>query len=77
MRGDSHISTDRSRLSHARLSALMHIRPSKKTTETFDLWIETANRRLSQGQGDASAASSSSTMQETEAEEDSEEDCTY
>lgn len=68
----------------------MHIHLSKQTTETFDpkqavdLWMETANRRLNQGQGGASAASSSSTMQEAEAEdsggdteEDSEEDCTY
>lgn len=75
----------------------MHIHLSKQTTETFDpkqavdLWVETANQRLSQGQGAASAASSSSTMQEAEAEdsggdseensggdtEDSEEDCTY
>ena len=80
----------RSRLSHARLSALMHIHLSKETTETFvskqavDLWMETANRRLNQGQGSASATSSSSTMQEAEAEdsggdaeEDSEEDCTF
>lgn len=68
----------------------MHIHLSKQTTETFDpkqavdLWMETANRRLNQGQEGASAASSSSTMQEAEAEdsggdteEDSEEDCTY
>jgi len=70
----------------------MQIHLSKQTTETFDpkqavdLWMETANRRLNQGQGGASAASSS-TMQEAEAEdteedsggdteEDSEEDCT-
>ncbi|KAE8297828.1 hypothetical protein D5F01_LYC02299 [Larimichthys crocea] len=62
----------RSRLSHARLSALMQIHLSKQTTETYDpkpavdLWMETANRRLNQGQGCASA--SSSTMQEAEAE---------
>ncbi|CAL8373520.1 unnamed protein product [Arctogadus glacialis] len=77
--------------------SLMHIHLSKQTTETFDpkqavdLWMETANRRLNQGQGGASAASSSSTMQEAEAvdnggdtvedsggdtEDDSEEDCT-
>ncbi|AWP08980.1 Hypothetical protein SMAX5B_015462 [Scophthalmus maximus] len=60
----------------------------QQTTETLDpeqavdLWMETANRRLNQGQGGASAASPSSTMQEAEdsggdAEEDSEEDCTY
>ena len=68
----------------------MHIHLSNQTTETFDpkpavdLWMETANRRLNQGQGSASAASSSSTMQEAEAEdsggdtkEDSEEDRTY
>lgn len=93
-RGFSHLNIIktkyRSRLSHARLSALMHIHLSKQTTETFDpkqaveLWMETANRRLNQGQGGASAASSSSTMQEAEAEdsggdteEDSKEDCTY
>ncbi|CAM4610200.1 unnamed protein product [Leuciscus chuanchicus] len=63
----------RSRLSHARLSALMQIHLSTQTTETFDpkhavdLWMET-NRRLNQGQGGASAASSS-TMQEAEAED--------
>lgn len=93
-RGFSHLNIIktkyRSRLSHARLSALMQIHLSKQTTETFDpkqavdLWMETANRRLNQGQGSASAASSSSTMQEAEAEdsggdteEGSEEDCTY
>jgi len=95
-RGFSHLNIIktkyRSRLSHARLTALMQIHLSKQTTETFDpkqavdLWMETANRRLNQGQGGASAASSS-TMQEAEAEdteedsggdteEDSEEDCT-
>ena len=53
----------------------MHVHLSKETTETFDpkqavdLWMETANRRLNQGQGGASAASSSSTMQEAEAED--------
>jgi len=57
-RGFSHLNIIktkyRSRLSHARLSALMHIHLSKKTTETFDpkpavdLWMETANRRLKQ-----------------------------
>ena len=85
-RGFSHLNIIktkyRSRLSHARLSALMHSHLSKKTTETFDpkpavdQWMETANRRLKQGQGGASAASSS-TMQEVEiedSEEDSEED---
>lgn len=93
-RGFSHLNIIktkyRSRLSHARLSALMQIHLSKQTTETFDpkqavdLWMETANRRLNQGQGSAFAASSSSTMQEAEAEdsggdteEGSEEDCTY
>lgn len=92
-RGFSHLNIIktkyRSRLSHARLSALMQIHLSKQTTETFDpkqavdLWMETANRRLNQGQGSASAASSSSTMQEAEeedsggdTEEGSEEDCT-
>lgn len=50
----------------------MQIHLSKQTTETYDpkpavdLWMETANRRLNQGQGCASA--SSSTMQEAEAE---------
>ncbi|XP_062389624.1 uncharacterized protein LOC134078010 [Sardina pilchardus] len=86
-RGFSHLNIIktkyRSRLSPARLSALMHIHLSKLTTETFDpkpavdLWMETANRRLNQGQAGASAASSSSTMQETEAEDsgnDNEED---
>ncbi|MBN3294419.1 DOCK9 protein, partial [Polypterus senegalus] len=60
----------------------MHIHQSKTTTETFDpkpavdLWMETAKRRLNQGEGDASAASSS-TMQKAEVEDcevDSEED---
>lgn len=91
-RGFSHLNIIktkcRSRLSHARLSALMHIHLSKQTTKTFDpkqavdLWMETANWRLNQGQGGASAESSSSTMQEAEAEdsggdieEDSEEEC--
>lgn len=72
------------------VSALMHTHLSKETTETFepkqavDLWMETANRRLNQGKGGASAASSSSTMKEAEAEDsggdteqDSEEDCTF
>uniref|UniRef100_A0A8C4ASG7 Uncharacterized protein n=1 Tax=Denticeps clupeoides TaxID=299321 RepID=A0A8C4ASG7_9TELE len=93
-RGFSHLNLIktkyRSRLSHAHLSALLHIHLSKQTTETFDpkpavdLWMETVNRRLNQGQAGASAACSSSTMQEAEAEvsgsnteEDSEEDCTY
>lgn len=93
-RGFSHLNIIktkyRSRLSHARLSALMHIHLSKKTTETFDpnpavnLWMETADRRLKQGQPVASAASSSSNKQEAEAddiaedtEEDNEEDCTF
>lgn len=89
-RGFSHLNIIknkyRSRLSHARLSALMHIHLSKKTTETFDpkpavdMWMETANRRLNQGQGRVSAASSSSNMQEAEVEDsegDTEEDCTY
>lgn len=93
-RGFSHLNIIktkyRSRLSNARLSALMHIHLSKKTTETFDpnpavnLWMETANRRLKQGQPVASAASSSSNKQEAEAddiaedtEEDNEEDCTF
>ncbi|KAM7388969.1 hypothetical protein PAMP_022970 [Pampus punctatissimus] len=72
-RGFSHLNIIknkyRSRLSHARLSTLMHIHLSKQTTETFDpkqaveLWMETANRRLNQEQRGASAASSSSTMQ--------------
>lgn len=78
-RGFSHLNIIknkyRSRLSHARLSALMHIHLSKQTTETFDpkqaveLWMETANRRLNQRQRGASAASSSSAMQGAEAVE--------
>lgn len=93
-RGFSHLNRNktkyRSRLSHARLSALMHIHLLKKTTETFDpnpavdLWIETANRWLKQGKPVASAAFSSSTKPEAEAddsaedtEEDNEEDCTF
>ncbi|KAM7372773.1 hypothetical protein PAMP_007671 [Pampus punctatissimus] len=59
-----------------------------QTTETFDpkqaveLWMETANRRLNQGQRGASAASSSSTMQGEAVDsggdtEDSEEDGTF
>lgn len=91
-RGFSHLNVIktkyRSHLSHVRLSTLMHIHLSKQTTETFDpkpavdLWMETANRRLNQGQRGASASSPSFTMQEAEAEdsggdteEDSEEDC--
>ncbi|XP_019735505.1 uncharacterized protein LOC109521862 [Hippocampus comes] len=54
--------TYRSRLSHARLSPLMHIHLSKMTTKAYgpksalNLWMETANRRLKQGQGDVSTA---------------------
>ncbi|KAG9280288.1 hypothetical protein AMEX_G21 [Astyanax mexicanus] len=87
-RGFSHLNIIknkyRSRLSHARLSAHMHIHLSKETTETFnpkpavDLWMETANRRLNQGQGSTStAAASSSATQDAEAEDnecDTEED---
>ena len=50
-RGFSHLNIIntkyRSRLSHARLSALMHIQLSK---QAVDLWMETANRRISQGE---------------------------
>lgn len=86
-RGFSHLNIIktkyRSRLSHARLSALMHIHLSKQTTETFnpqpavDLWMETANRRLNQGQGGPSTAAASSATQDTAAEDserDTEED---
>ena len=78
-RGFSHLniikSKYRSRLSDSRLSSLMHIHLSKMTTETFDpkpavdLWMQTANRRLNQGE--RSRPTSSSTM--FEREEDSEE----
>lgn len=86
-RGFSHLNIIktkyRSRLSHARLSALMHIHLSKQTTETFnpqpavDLWMETANRRLNQGQGGPSTAAAASATQDTAAEDserDTEED---
>lgn len=65
-------------LSDSHLSSLMHIHLSKMTTETFDpavlkpavdLWMQTANRRLNQGE--RSRPTSSSTM--FERDEDSEE----
>ncbi|XP_077354948.1 zinc finger protein 862-like [Festucalex cinctus] len=81
-RGFSHLNIIktkyRSRLSHARLTALMQIHLSRKTTVTYDpkpavdLWMDTANRRLNQGQVAASTSTSSSyTMLETDEADDS------
>lgn len=74
-RAFSHLNTIKAKyrfgLSHTRLSALMHIHPSKTTTETFDPkpaadpWIDTAYQRLGQN---LRGPSSSSTIQGAEAE---------
>ena len=80
-RGFSHLNIIknkyRSCLSDSRLSSLMHIQLSKFTTETFDpkpavdLWMQTANRRLNQGERSRPSTSASSTV--FEIEEDSQE----
>lgn len=82
-RGFSHLNIIknkyRSCLSDSRLSSLMHIQLSKLTTETFDpkpavdLWMQTANRRLNQGERSRPSTSASSRPTVFEIEEDSQE----
>lgn len=89
-RGFSHLNIIknmyRSRLSDSRLSSLMHILFSKFTTETFDpkaavdLWMQTASRRLNQGERSRPGASTSTAVCEieedsqNESEDDNDED---
>lgn len=83
-RGFSHLniikSKYRSCLSDSRLSSLMHILLSKFTTETFDptpavdLWMQTANRRLNQGDKNKPGTSTFSAVCEIEEETQTETD---